>query len=127
MRNKVLYVEGFNEIPQKVRDYIKRGWTVYNAPRPLLGHDHWQGDFRHGVFFAAVAPEGDPADEFGDAPQFHKRNRENDGHVCEIVSREAVMAYGARIAEKYKVTLADFSYDDIVTSFLHWIETQEAE
>ena len=122
MKNKVLYIEGFNDIPVEIEAFIEHGWIVYNAPRPLLGHECWQGDFRHGVFFAAVAPEGDPADEFGDAPTFHKRNRQNDGYTCEIVSREAVMAYGVMIAEKYNVTLADVSYDDIVNSYLNWID-----
>lgn len=123
MKNKVLYVEGFHEIPAKICDLIERGWTIYNAPRPLLGHETWQGDFRHGVFFAAVAPDGDPADEFGDAPHFHERNRQNDGYTCEIVSREAVMAYGVTVAEKYRITLADVDYDDLVQSYLNSVRS----
>ena len=29
------------------------GWTIVNAPRPLLGERTWTGQFRHGVFYAA--------------------------------------------------------------------------
>jgi hypothetical protein len=35
---------------------------IVNAPRPLLGTWTWQGDCRHGIFYAAMAaqpPEGD--------------------------------------------------------------------
>ena len=28
-------------------------WTVVNAPRPLPGEIHFQGEFRHGVFYSA--------------------------------------------------------------------------
>ena len=119
--NRVLFVEGFNDIPGKIADYLARGWTVYNAPRPILGHDTWQGDFRHGVFYAAVAPEDDPADEFGDTPQFHKRNQDLDGYICQIVTEADVIAYGAMMTEEYGVTLADFSYEDIAKSCINWM------
>ena len=122
MANKVFYIQGYNEHDKKVFEYLEKGWTVYNAPRPLLGHELWQGEFRHGIFYAAVAP--DDLDEFGDAPTFHKRNQENDGHTCEIISKEAVMVYGAKMAEKYNLTLAEVDYDDIVQSFVGWLGRQ---
>ena len=37
------------------------GWTVVNAPRPLPGRVQWEGEFRHGVHYAAG-----PLDEFAD-------------------------------------------------------------
>lgn len=118
MTDKVLYIEGFNEIPDEIRDYLERGWTVYNAPRPIMGHELWQGEFRHGIFYAAVAPDGDLADEFGDALEFHKRNAQDHAFTCQIVTKDTVMAYGELIAKKYKVTLAEFDYEDIVASYL---------
>lgn len=37
------------------------GATVYNAPRPLLGdpdrHGTWTGEFRRGIFYAAIWPD----------------------------------------------------------------------
>jgi hypothetical protein len=122
MTDKVFYIQGYNTPDDKVFEYLDNGYTVYNAPRPLLGHELWQGDFRHGIFYAAVAP--DDLDEFGDAPTFHKRNRELDGYTCEIITKEAVMAYGVKVAEEYNRNLADFEYDDIVKSFVGWLGRQ---
>jgi len=122
MTDKVFYVEGYNTPDPKVTEFIQKGYTVYNAPRPLYGHELWQGDFRHGVFYAAVAP--DNLDEFNDAPTFHQRNQELDGYTCEIITKESVMAYGAKVAEEYNRTLADFDYEDIVRSFVGWLHRQ---
>lgn len=94
----VPFFEGLREENPLTR--VPEGWTVYNAPRPLYGQVRWQGEFVHGVFYAAVAPEGDPADEFGDSPLFHRRNRELDGWVVRWITRAEVMAYArARYAE----------------------------
>lgn len=122
--SRVYFVEGFNEIPKEIKECIVDGYTVYNAPRPLLGHKTWQGDFRHGVFYAAVLPENSPADEFNDAPTFHKRNKELDGHVCQIVTRQDVMAYGQMMADEYSVDIEEFDYDDIVKSYVGWLIRQ---
>ena len=40
--------------------HIPKHWSVCNAPRPIMGTQTWEGDFRHGIFYAAI----DPADEF---------------------------------------------------------------
>jgi hypothetical protein len=61
----------------------------------------WQGDFRHGVFYAAVPPEGDPADEFGDAPVWTERNRKLDGWPCETVSMATIRAYWEAKVKEY--------------------------
>lgn len=39
---------------------IPEGYLIANAPRPLCGPITWQGEFRHGVFYAAAeaSPEG---------------------------------------------------------------------
>lgn len=115
--NKVLFVEGYHATTRP--DDIPKSWVVYNAARPLLGHWTWRGPFRHGVFYAAVAPDGDPVDEFGDAPLMRKRNRELDGHVCVWVPRAEVMEYGRELAEKHSLNLSDFGYEEIVRSFLN--------
>ena len=125
MTNKVFYIEGHNTPDSKVCDFIERGWTVYNAPRPLLGNEVWQGEFRHGIFYAAVMPAGAGIEMEAYAEQgYHKRNQELDGYTCEIITKEAVMAYGAKVAEDYNRNLADFEYDDIVKSFIGWLGRQ---
>ena len=115
--NEVLFIEGYHATERPAD--IPESWVIYNAPRPLLGHAHWQGPFRHGVFYAAVAPEGDSVDEFSDAPLMRERNRELDGHVCVWVSRAQVMEYGRELAEKYGLDLDRFEYEEIVRSFLN--------
>jgi len=123
--DKVLFIEGYHKAERPAD--IPETWTIYNASRPLFGHAHWRGDFRHGVFFAAVMPEGDPADEFGDAPEFHKRNRELDGHVCVWIPRDDVMAYGAQKAAEYGIDLDEFDYPDLVSSFVQNYEQEQTQ
>lgn len=36
-------------------------WLVFNAPRPLVGDQAWQGEWCKGVFYAAVNPDGSRA------------------------------------------------------------------
>lgn len=61
------------------------GWPIHNAPRPLYGQKVWQGDFVHGVFYAAV----DPADEY--SPGFIKGNEQNDAYELVYMSKEQAM------------------------------------
>ena len=42
-------------------DNVPGGWIVFNAPRPIAGDIEWKGEFRHGVFFAAIDPAGERA------------------------------------------------------------------
>ena len=122
MMDKVLFIEGYHEMIRPAD--IPADWTIYNAPRPLFGHAHWRGDFRHGIFFAAVAPEGDPADEFGDAAGFHKRNRELDGHVCVWISKAEVMAFASKLAQMFEISLVEFDWKDFVSWFVDNYERQ---
>lgn len=92
--------------PDWVKERIARGWTVWNAPRPLLGTEHPPKTFAggsgaifdvpaHGVFFAAV----DPADTF--APRFAEANAALDGRIVEVVPEAAAHAeFEAMCAER---------------------------
>ena len=45
-------------ITHRPRPYqAPEGWTIWNAPRPLYGSVEWQGDFLHGIFYVAIAPD----------------------------------------------------------------------
>jgi hypothetical protein len=61
---------------------IPQEWAIHNAPRPLYGTKTWEGDFIHGIFYAAI----DPADEF--APGWLKENDRNDAYELVYLSRE---------------------------------------
>lgn len=97
----VHFIVGFHQVPERVQDLAGRGWTVYNAPRPLMGAETWTGEFRHGVFYAAVPPDGDLADEFGDAPVWRERNHGLDGWPCEIVPMATICAYWEAKVKEY--------------------------
>lgn len=38
-------------------EHIPAEWAIHNATRLLYGDQTWQGDFIHGAFYAAVAPQ----------------------------------------------------------------------
>jgi len=38
-------------------------WIICNAPRPIMGHHEWQGEFIHGVFYAVIAPDMEHAED----------------------------------------------------------------
>ena len=51
----------FRAIPVigKRPDHIPENWLIFNAPRPLLGHEYWQGDFQHGIFYVGLDYDDD--------------------------------------------------------------------
>lgn len=38
------------------RPAIPEDWIICNAPRPLTGDETWEGEFQHGIFYAALNP-----------------------------------------------------------------------
>ena len=56
---------------------------IFNAPRPLCGHEHWQGEFRHGIFYVAIFP----ADQYAEG--FIRETVGLDGWLCEYISVES--------------------------------------
>ena len=117
-RNSVVrFVEGYHKTERNPD--VPQSWTIYNAPRPLRGHMSWQGPFRHGIFYVAVAPPGDPADEFGDSELFTERNRSLDGHVCEWISREEIEEWGRSYCADNDVEYSDFDYSEVVRAYLN--------
>ncbi len=111
---RVLFVETISE--DRPAD-VPESWTIYNASRPLPGHKTWTGDFRHGVFFAAVAPEGDPVDEFNDSARFHKQCQSLDGWECVWVSLQDVEKYGRKLAADYGMDYDEWDFDDVLFSY----------
>ena len=117
-RNQFLRPEGM-EKPGNVPDT----WEIYNAPRPLYGHVTWQGNFRHGIFYAAIDPEGDYADEY------RERTLQLDGSRCVFVTvddvEEWATNYIAELNERYariesheEIKRDDFDFGDILKSYL---------
>ena len=76
--------------PQDIPD----GWVIGNAPRPLAGQITWQGDFRHGIFYAA-SPEM-PGGTFG--------WEADDAYLVTFTTNE-------EIAVKVAAKLAEYGYE----------------
>jgi hypothetical protein len=75
---------------------IPNNWTIWNAPRPLYGDTAWQGDFIHGIFYAAI----DPDSIFSESNT--KDNISLDAWQLEFVTEEyAINKIKAYYVEKY--------------------------
>jgi len=111
MAETVLFFEGIRE--ENPLEKVPERWIVYNAPRPLMGHEGWSGEFVHGIFYAAVNPEGEYADVY------IKRNQELDGYIVRWVAKGDVLKWARRKFEDYGIReefdCAD--YDDYVMMY----------
>lgn len=77
-------------------DYVPDSWLVFNAARPIgaspvYGRAHkyafWQGNFHHGIYYAAINPED------GNADGLIQYNNEMDGYLCIWVTHAEVLAW----------------------------------
>ncbi|MFH1984767.1 MAG: hypothetical protein ABIL58_23245 [Pseudomonadota bacterium] len=95
------------------RPDLPPGNIVFNAPRPLAGHKDWQGDFRHGIYYAAVDPNGERAD------WMVEQNRDLDGWIVIYLSREEYLSRARSWAGRAypDMNLTEFSEDDIIQSY----------
>lgn len=87
---------------------IPNDWVIMNAPRPLMGHKEWRGDFVCGVFYVAISPvlKEDHCLEF---------NESQDATILEYVAQQDVVDemlayYQAR--PKLWERLKDNDFDD---------------
>ena len=64
---------------------IPENWLIFNAPRPLLGDEVWDGEFQHGIFYAAIDPDGYIPESW------IKKNCELDGWLVEYISEEGAI------------------------------------
>lgn len=83
------------------------GHLLFNAPRPLYGTT-WQGDFEHGIFYAAVDPVGDPY-----AANWIKRNVELDGWLLEYITEADIEKWGREQLEHDGIDSVDYEPGDL--------------
>lgn len=121
MAETVLFFEGIRE--ENPLEKVPEGWIVYNAPRPLMGHEGWSGEFVHGIFYAAVNPESKDADFY------NKHNQAVDGHIVKWVTKGDVLEWVRRKFEDYGIpeefNCAD--YDDYVMMYHSAFENGEID
>ena len=92
---------------------LPEGTEIYNAARPFPAHQEWTGEFLHGVFFGAIFPDQDFADEY------RKRADALDASLIVFVTREEVTAWAIDHCKELGVDPADFGYDVYCRSYLN--------
>ena len=121
----VLVFEGYSRplgIPNGVEQDARDGKIeLWNAPRPFPAHETYNGECMHGVFYGAIYPDRDYADEY------RQRAQRLDAHRIEFVSKETVMEYGRKVAEEYNADPSDWDYKDILNSYIGMRRRQDEE
>jgi len=94
---------------------------IFNAPRPLCGHEGWEGEFRHGIFYVAIFPQ----DRY--APGFIKETVSLDGWLCEYISDETIRPYAEETAKEYNTTVEEHEWNIWVDSYMSRHGTEETD
>lgn len=88
---------------------IPPSWLIFNAPRPLWGTRTWEGDFLHGVFYAAI----DPDDQF--AENMIRANVDDDGWLLVWVTWDYVLSWFVDYAKDNDIDPKDeFITEDVI-------------
>jgi regulator of replication initiation timing len=98
------------------------GTIIFNASRPIYGHEEWQGDFAHGRFYVAVDPNGDRAD------WMIKENKSLDAWILEYRTEEEVVARAKASFKERMPKLAEkagekYSDDQFLESYKNYLGT----
>lgn len=96
------------------------GWEFYNAARPFPAHETWTGEFVSGIFYGAIDPQADYADEY------RKRAEELDADLLVFVARDEVEAWGRAYCQKHGINYDKYEFSDIAKAWLRHAEREEA-
>lgn len=117
MKTKKLFIIG-----ERSKD-IPKNWLIFNAPRPLLGDEEWQGDFQHGIFYAAIDPNGYIP------KSWVKSNCSLDGWLIEYISeKEAIQKAKDYYYEQYPNMIDNIDImrkEDLLSGFHLIFNTKE--
>ena len=111
-------------LPESYKGMSFDNYYIFNAARPLHGQITWQGDFIHGVFYAAVDKD------FAQSKVIIERNVNLDGHILQFVTesevREKLQAHYNKIAPG-KIDVSKYSIREIWDSYLQYFGVSEIE
>lgn len=96
------------------------GWEVHNAPRPLVGNIQWEGEFRHGIFYAAI----DPADSLMTG-YARRENASLDAYRVEYVTKERAIEEAKEHAKEKHPEMLTASYIGEDDWLNHWYYLQQ--
>jgi hypothetical protein len=94
---------------------------IFNAPRPLCGHTHWQGEFRHGIFYVAIFP----ADQYAEG--LIRETVGLDGWLCAYIADETIRSYAEATAKEYDTTVEEHEWNMWVDSYMSRYGTEETD
>jgi len=93
------------------------GAIIFNAPRPLHGHETWTGKFISGIFYAAVYPDREGSETAID------ENIRLDAKRLEYFDRADVEAHARTLADEYGISFREYSsaysIDDMATEYIY--------
>ena len=121
----VLIFEGYTRdlgIPPGVEQDARDGKVeLWNAFRPFMAHETYNGKCMHGVHYGIIYPDQDYADEY------RKDALRNRADRVEFVDKATVMEYGCKLAEEYNRDVNLWDYKDILTSYIGTRRRQDEE
>jgi len=94
-------------------DDIPADALIFNAPRPLCGHTHWDGEFRHGIFYVAIFP----SDQYAEG--FIRETVGLDGWLCEYISEDEIRPYAEEKARENDLKVEDCDWVDWVDTYMY--------
>lgn len=123
---KIILIHEIRPRPEQAPE----GWEVWNAPRPMAGTRHFQGEFIHGIFYGVI----DPTDAYAD--NWRRLNIRDDGTMLEWISlEEAKTQVVALYTQRYPKMAAEGKVDRWIQTAIsqevaktHWqlVNTQES-
>jgi len=98
---------------------VQAGEVAWNAPRPLFGRA-WEGEFRHGVFYAITGPD--------DRPDLAEKNAQLDGWPVRFVTNAEVEAEILQHLAEYDYTSpkdAGYTFAELAAQYgLPYVEAE---
>lgn len=115
---RLVYTEYHRQLFDKIiREYPNH--YIFNAPRPLMGHGDWTGNFISGVFYAAVDPKGERADQMIDF------NIRMDADLLTWFSKDDVIKEGKSWAKESGISYEEltkwYDFRDLVAHYIIWM------
>ena len=99
------------------RPAFPENWIICNAPRPIMGHHEWQGEFIHGVFYAVIAPDMEHAEDMMET------NRKLDAWQLVYTDIESARQFLRDRYPRYAKQV-DIAPDDMVIETYHNIKNE---
>ena len=116
---RLIYTDYHRKLIHKLTQ-VCPGAYIFNAPRPLAGHETWTGDFISGVFYAAVFPDGERADWMID------QNIRLDAKLLSYFDKQDVIRCAREWAKEYDLTYYELlEYHDFADLVVHYIQEHQ--